>query len=75
MSVYNINPFCFQTMNNRRTIIQRRVGEAVVGNQVPSQVPARGVVMPFNPAGFTARGARFAEPYGTGHHYAGPVHD
>ena len=48
MNVSNINAFCFHRMNTRRTIGQRR-GD----NQVPSQAPAEGVVMPVNPAGLT----------------------
>ena len=51
MRVSNINPCCFQKINTRRTIGQRRGGAAAGVNQVPPQAPAEGVAMPVNPAG------------------------
>ena len=53
MRVSNINPCCFQRINTRITICQRRGGEAAGGNQVPPQAPAEGVAMSVNPAGLT----------------------
>ena len=51
MRVSNINSYCFQRMNNRRNVGQRRRGAAAGGNQVPVQAPAEGVSMPVYPAG------------------------
>ena len=53
MSMSNINPCCFQKINTRRTIGQRRGGVAAGGNQVPPQASVEGVAMTVNPAGLT----------------------
>ena len=49
----NINPCCFQRMNNWRTKGQRKGGATSRGNQNPPQAPVEGVAMPVNPAGLT----------------------
>ena len=53
MSVSNINPCCFQRMNTRRAIGQRKGGAVARDNQVPPQAPFEGVFMLVNPAGLT----------------------
>ena len=53
MSLYNINPCCFQRLNTRRTICHRRGGAATGDNQVPPQAPSEGVAMMVNPTWLT----------------------